>query len=109
MINIPQIAKYLGLKRPFQIELKSRTNTKMDASWEGLYNSKGKLSSHLITVYLGNISDRSLDSLIAHELIHAWQEEKGIIETHGSDFKIKSLQLAHMFELSAIYIPGRDI
>ena len=109
MINIQQVAKYLGLKRPFKIELKSHTNKNMDAAYWGLYNSRGKLSSHLIRVYLGNISDRSLDALIAHELIHAWQEENGIIEIHGDKFKIKSVQLAHRFEISAIYIPGRDI
>ncbi len=103
-----EYVEYLGLKKPFSVEIKSRKKKDCDAAYWGLYNEKGNLKSHLIRVYLGNNSNRSLETLIAHELIHAWQEEKGLKEIHGPEFIKMARKMEYKFCLSNIYIPEID-
>lgn len=107
MFDILEIVKYLGLKKPFDIQIKSRKHKNMDAAYWAL-NRKGKLVSHLIRVYTGNDSARSLECLIAHELIHAWQEENNILEIHGTKFIKMAEKIEYKFGISNIYIPGVD-
>lgn len=105
---IAKCVRILGLERPFDIQIKSRRHKSMDAAYWGLRTESGKLQSHLIRVYLGNEESRSLDTLIAHELIHAWQEENKLKEIHGVTFRYWAEKLEYIFGLEGIYIPGTD-
>lgn len=69
------------------------------------YSDTGKLIEHQITLYAREIAvdQRSLDVLIAHELIHAWQEENRIVENHGPHFAKMARKIGRTFRLRQIY------
>lgn len=111
-MRIQQFADWLGIKKPYEIEIRSKSHKKMTAAYWGLYTEKGNLSKHLIRVYLGNFTnpnERPLESIIAHEMIHAWQEENGINEIHGLKFIAKAQGISRAFNLTQVFIPGTDI
>jgi len=88
---IQRAAQELGLEKSFDIVLKQRKkpNDKNTAVYWGLFR-KGKLQSHLIHVYLENFKaqgERDLNTVLVHELIHAWQEENGYTDVHGASFR----------------------
>jgi hypothetical protein len=49
-----------------------------------------------------------LDELIAHELIHAWQQENNISEFHGLNFVLQAIALDEKFDLPNIYLAELD-
>lgn len=109
MKNLYDYINYLGLKKPVNLRIVTRKNRFADAEYEAEYSDKtGKLKEHLITVYYKNNS-RDLDTLIAHELIHAWQEENKKQETHGKYFKKYARKMEKQFGLHEIYIDGVDL
>ena len=105
-----KFVEYLGLKSPYKIELVSKNNKKMTAGYWSLYKDggKGELHCHVIKVYLGNKDYRDLETLIAHELIHAWQEENGYADIHGKSFKKMARKMSKKFDLPHIYIKDTD-
>ncbi len=105
-MKVIEMAARLNLKKPYKIILKSSESNTADAKYWGMYNSKGKLESHLIHVYLGNDSARSLETLIAHELCHAKQDERGNKDTHGKSFRRYA---ARFPEYPMLYMPDIDI
>jgi len=108
--------EYLGLEKPYTIKLNSKGKKSASAEYRASYNRGGELVSHQITIYLGNqdTDTRDIETLIAHELVHAFQEEKGIIEIHGQDFIDVAgllsmyLETAGMY-IGQIYIAGVDV
>ena len=108
--------EYLGLEKPYTIKLNSKGKKSASAEYMAKYNRGEELISHQITIYLGNQphDSRDIETLIVHELIHAYQEEKGIIEIHGQDF-IEVAGLLSMYLKTAgiyvgnIYIEGTDV
>jgi hypothetical protein len=101
--------KFLGLKKPINLRIITKKNRWADAEYEGEYSDKtGKLIAHNITVYFKNNS-RDFETLIAHELIHAWQEENKKSETHGKYFIKYARKMEKEFNLSEIYIEGIDL
>ena len=108
--------EYLGLFKPYTIKLNSRGKKSASAEYRASYSRGGTLVSHQITIYLDNQpqDSRDIETLIAHELIHAYQEEKGITEIHGQDF-IDVAGLLTMYLQTAgiyvgnIYIEGVDV
>ena len=109
-MNINKYAKYLGLKCPYSIVLKSKRKKHTGAYW-ALYDDNGILKRHLIHIYLGNLKDsgeRGLDTLIAHELIHAYQTENDSDEIHGPVFKRMATELEIQFNLRDVYIAALD-
>lgn len=114
MFDIQDIVKVLGMKKPYNIQIKSKTNIKAVALYWGMY-SGNKLKSHLIHIYNGSLimeEDRNLVGIIAHELIHAKLEERGIKKAHGKSF----VELANKLEyclpginFKGIYLEGTDI
>lgn len=107
------IVDYLGLQKPYKIELKSKGNKSATAKYWALYSNKGKgdLHSHWIRVYLSNIAtprERDLNTIIAHELIHAWQEEKGYTDIHGTSFQMKAADITAIFNMPLVYNPETD-
>jgi hypothetical protein len=108
--------EYLGLEKPYTIKLNSKGKKSASAEYRASYNRGGELISHQITIYLGNqLEDtRDIETLIAHELIHALQEEEGIIEIHGEYFidiaglLVMYLETAGIY-IGQIYIAGTDV
>ena len=108
MRTLQQFIKYLELKKPVVLKINTRSNKSMDAYYIPHYSDKtGKLIEHRITIYTKNIS-RNFNTLIAHELIHAWQEENKKTELHGKYFKALANDMNEHFGLQGIYIKGTD-
>ena len=83
----------------------------MDAVYYPKFSNKGNLKAHKITVYLGNQdanSPRTLNELIAHELIHAWQQENNLVEFHGINFRMRAIAMDDEFDLPNIYLVELD-
>jgi len=108
MQNINDYIKFLGLTKPVVVRINSRTHKHWDGYYIARYNSKGKLAEHRITVYLQDQS-RDFNTTLAHELIHAWQEENNVSEFHGKDFKRMAKKMEKHFNLAKVYIAGTDI
>jgi hypothetical protein len=106
------VGEYLKLEKPFNIVLKSRPSIRYKNA-SGLYRPhyrNGVFKSHLIHVFIYNTLEyRCLDTIIAHELIHAWQEEKGMSEIHGKRFISMAKRIEKVFGLKNIYIEGVDL
>ena len=104
---ILQIIQELALRKPVDIKLTTRS-AKIAALYEPVYSDRGKLKSHKITVFLSEDNNRSLRVLIAHELIHAWQEEYKKTDTHGESFRETAEYIEDVFGLGGIYDPECD-
>lgn len=108
MNNLYEYIKFLGLKRPVNLRIVTRKNRFADAEYEPEYSDRtGRVIEHHITVYYKNTT-RDLDTLIAHELIHAWQEEHKKQEIHGPYFKKYAKKMSTKFNLPEIYLDGID-
>jgi len=111
MENLAYYIKFLGLKSPVELTLKTKSNKHSDAVYWPKFSNKGNLKAHKITVFLGNQdvnSKRNLDELIAHELIHAWQQENNIAEFHGLNFVLQAIAMDEKFDLPNIYLAELD-
>lgn len=109
MQNLNDYIKFLGLVKPVTVRVKTgRTKKDYDALYQARYSDKtGKLLGHCITIYTQD-SSRDFDTLLAHELIHAWQEEHSKNEIHGKHFKKYAKKMTEHFGLQEIYIEGVD-
>lgn len=85
------------------------------ATYRALYSRK-HLKKHIIRINVTNLQYdvRGVNELIAHEFIHAWQEENNIDDVHGYPFQ----SMAHILEqylatsgieISSLYIEGIDL
>jgi predicted SprT family Zn-dependent metalloprotease len=109
MQNLKAYTSYLRLTKPVTITVKTRSHKAHDAYYMPKYSDRtAKLLEHKIVIYVENMS-RSFDTLLAHELIHAWQEEKGLAEFHGKQFQRMAKRMGEYFGLQNIYIEGTDI
>lgn len=109
---------FLDLSRKYEIILKDKTKKTHTAKYEALYNDHGKLVKHLITIYVGNIfktpGERNIETLLAHEFVHAWQEEFGKEDIHGDSFIEMAGQLQNWLlelgydNIGPIYCPETD-
>lgn len=102
-----QFIDYLGLKKPVTIRVLPKSNKWADAEYEAEYTEKGKLLEHIITIYTKGLQ-RDFNTLVAHELIHAWQEENKKSETHGKYFRKYARKMETDFGLSRVYDPEVD-
>lgn len=109
MQNLNDYIKFLGLTKPVVVRVNSRTHK----AWHGYYLPKfsrktGKLQEHKITIYLGDLGD-AMDRILAHELIHAWQQENNKQdELHGKHFRKMAKVMNEHFGLQEIYRKGID-
>jgi hypothetical protein len=111
MENLAYYIEFLGLKSPVELTLKTKSNKSMDAVYYPKFSNKGNLKAHKITVFLGNLdvnAKRNLDELIAHELIHAWQQENNLVEFHGVNFVVQAIAMDEKFDLPNIYLAELD-
>ena len=112
-MRIESFVEYLGLKHTFEIQLRNTSKDIATAEYWCIRNEKGKIKKHVIRVYLlniwGNPAERDLETIIAHELIHAWQDENGFGDIHGDSFQQIARSMSIRFSLPNIYDPERDI
>lgn len=111
MENLAYYIEFLGLKSPVELTLKTKSNKHSDAVYLPKFSNKGNLKAHKIVVFLGNLdvnAKRTLNELIAHELIHAWQQENNIAEFHGVNFVLQAIRLDEKFDLPNIYLAELD-
>lgn len=98
----------LGLTKPVYVTVKTKRGKHWEASYSPRYNQKGKLAYHKIVI-LATDSERGFDTLLAHELIHAKQEELGLTEIHGKVFRKWARKLEqHYPELQDIFLQDVD-
>lgn len=108
MQNLHEYIEFLGLKTPVIVRVNTRKNKHFDALYMPRYSDRtAKLLEHKITIHVGD-NAREFDTLLAHELIHAWQEENGKAEIHGKHFKRLAKAMAEHFEIEEIYLKGVD-
>ncbi len=108
MKSLYEYIKFLGLKKPVNLRIITKKNRWADAEYEPEYHDRnGKLREHNITVYFRD-NTRDFETLIAHELIHAWQEENKAYETHGPKFIKYARKMEKHFGLREIYLPEID-
>lgn len=99
---------HLGIKLPVTITIKTRKGKDCDGLYLPHYSDRtGKLIGHKITIYTVGIS-RSFETLLAHELIHALQEEKRLTEFHGPFFAEMAELLEWDFNIKEIYLKDID-
>lgn len=109
MKSLYEYIKFLGLKKPVNLRIVTRKNRFADAEYEPEFSDKtGKLKEHKITIFLKDNS-RDFETLLAHELIHAWQEENKKTETHGEFFIKYAKKMEKEFSLTEIYLPDVDL
>lgn len=109
MKTLYEYIKYLGLKKPVNLRIITRKNRWADAEYEPEFSEKtGKLKAHNITIFFKD-NCRDFETLLAHELIHAWQEENKKSETHGKFFIKYARKMEKDFNLKEIYIDGVDL
>lgn len=124
MINPLKIANFLGIQLPVKIDMVSAKVIDPENSELKYKKAKDALGHyyymkvterdepmyHLIIIYLYNFTDEALESIIAHELIHAWQAETGFLleEQHGTGFISAAEAVEREFGITGIYRPTVD-
>jgi hypothetical protein len=108
MQNLHEYIKFLGLTKPVVVRVKTRANKHYDGFYIARYSDRtGKLLEHRITIHVTK-NARAFDTLLAHELIHAWQEENKKTEIHGKHFKRLAKAMGEHFGIDEIYLKGVD-
>lgn len=108
MNKVKKAVEILDLRRPFRIVISSKEHKECDGMYYAIYSEKKRNLSHLVKVWAGNGS-RSLDAAIIHELIHGWQEENGLTEYHGPEFRRMARMLEGMLRLTDVYRKSTDV
>lgn len=109
MNSLIAYSSFLGLKKPVDLRIISRYEKYADAYYEPVYSSSGKLKRHKITIYLIDAC-RDFETLLAHELIHAWQEEtRKTKKAHGKAFVRCAKKMELEFNLKELYLAGIDV
>lgn len=108
MNKLNDFINYLGLKKPVELTIKTVRGEDEDAYYVPIRSDRGRLIGHEIVIFTVD-TQRLFDTLLAHELIHAWQEEKKLTETHGPKFKDMAMNMEETFDLIEVYIPEVDI
>lgn len=101
-----ELIEELEIRKPVDIRLSTR-KSKISGLYDPIYSDSGRLKSHKITIWLDK-DNRPLKTLIAHELIHAWQEENKCEDIHGESFRELALYLETRFKLRDIFDPELD-
>jgi len=111
-----RLIKAAGVKLPVEIRIRRKgmvNKINAAAIYQGMYVG-GKLVAHRITLHgdaILNPEERNIKTLIAHELIHARLEEKGIIEDthHGPVFRAQAARVNMRVGVPNIFDPNIDV
>ena len=96
MFLINTVIEYLNIQRPWMLKIQPYIKAGYRAEYYSEINAKGKIRKHVIVVSQDDLENdgRNLDTLIAHEFIHAWQAEyKPYSSIHGKNFQTKAAEL----------------
>lgn len=79
----------LGLYKPLDIQFRFCRESEFDAEYWPKFTNRGNVKRHIIRVYVTDDLEfnRDFQTLLAHELIHAWQAENNISDIHGQLFQ----------------------
>lgn len=118
MIKLIQACtELLEIKSPVRIEFRDRIYKNSAGVHWAMVTDKNKVKYHVIKASLPQIADsmRNLETIIAHEFVHAWQAEYKPIKKkmHTITFARKAQYLQHSlkklgFKLNPIYMPDHD-
>lgn len=112
--QIKYFAEVVGLGVPVEVALRYTVHKHNQAVYMPKYNLDGVLKLHKIRIYMGDIEEgtRSLETLVVHEMIHAWQEENKLTKGkfHNKHFRIKArdLEMRLGWPVESIYNPELD-
>jgi hypothetical protein len=106
---INSLIQTLKIKLPVTFTISTRENNKVDGYYLSVRDDECELIGHRIRIYMNEDTDRTLEAIIAHELIHAWQEENSDDGVHGRRFAYRARKLEAKYNLEHIYIPRTDI
>ncbi len=99
----------LKITLPVRVVFSPKSHDSWDASYTPRFDKWGNLKSHQIKIYRNPDRTRDVNTLIAHELIHAWQEENNKGDIHGKPFQRMARKLARRYpHLTDIYRPELD-
>jgi len=86
---VDAVYNILGLYKPLDIQFRFCQDSEFDAEYWPKFKDSGKIKRHIIRVYITDDLNfnRNFQTLIAHELIHAWQAENDISDIHGQLFQ----------------------
>jgi hypothetical protein len=92
--------EFLNIKRPYQVVLQtSLKNSDWFAYHTASIDDNGKILKHIIKITMQDIDKYDLNTIIAHEFIHAWQLENGITgKMHGKRFQNMAEELQDELE-----------
>lgn len=95
---IATVVDILELKKPYKVVYRFLKKDRA-AEYIAYHDKKGRVVEHAIRINQAPGGNRSVKALIAHEFIHAWQEENGYNDMHGKPFQgmaeFLSLELAY--------------
>ena len=112
---IAACVEYLDIRRPYRVSLQNRIkNPDWFAYCTATIDNKGNVLRHNIVVTMQDMLKYDLNTIIAHEFVHAWQFENHIKgRNHGKKFQNKAMKLAEYlnlcgFNIGEIYRPDID-
>lgn len=111
---IENISETLQLSKPIDLRLRFQSNEETDAEYNPRFDKRGNIKRHVITLYVSREFEfeRDFQTLLAHELIHAWQAENNIEDIHGQLFQEWACRLEKEYGpimLNRIYDPELDL
>lgn len=99
-LYLDHITSFLGVQKPYALifcDLK-----KVAADYTPVYTEKGRLKQHMLRICLEPDAMRGVRELIAHEFVHAWQEENG----HAADNPCHNETFRYLAKSLRMYLKG---
>ena len=115
MFNIRLACELIKVEKPVKFKIRKRYNKKGTVADHVAFMVNGNVVEHVITINMGNVvkdaseGERDVDTLIVHELIHAWQAEKGYKDNHGKSFQRKVKKVAGILGMPRLYLSMSDL
>lgn len=113
------IIEFLEIKKPYRLIFKPTIKPKKALATHMAMSVSGKHIRHDINLSLSMFANpdetRTMESIIAHEFVHAWQAEyRPNSAVHGRVFQNKAKELEDYlvskgFAVSALYMKGIDV
>lgn len=102
--------EFSKVKFPVEIRI-TRKCAEVVAEYQPRYTNAGKIKKHIIWIHWWELLTdyRDIHTVIAHELIHAMQEEKRLTEIHGPFFRKWARKFRKEFDfLRDVFDPSVD-
>lgn len=113
---IAACVKFLDIRRPYRVSIQSSLKNK---DWFGyctaVIDDNGKILRHTIAITMEDMDKYHLNTILAHEFVHAWQFENNIGgKNHNKRFQSKAAKLQDYligagFDIGELYRPDIDI